>query len=433
MAQPISAQPVRGMRDFLPDQTAIRNAVLSRIREIVVARGFMEIETPAVEDIRKLRSQQGGENESLVFEILKRGLDKDTPIKPSECIDSGLRYDLTLPLSRYYANNHASLPTEARIFQTGCVWRAERPQKNRFRQFCQCDIDIIGCTGPAPEVEVLLAGLATLEGIGLADRSTLHLNDRRILDHLMSACSIDVSARARTLIELDKLDKSSFEDVSASIARIEGVTPASAARFMDAIHDLTGASISDDTHELTIPSLPDPVPLYDIALVMAHLRELQPGFKLVFDPSLVRGMGYYTGLIYEVKLEGQSSSICGGGRYDGMIGRWLGKDVPAVGFSFGFERIVGMAEELASSTPHAVALGYRSQDEHFAAIRLAHALAQQGIHTGLVKMPRKVKSAFFESLLGAYVSIIMPENLALEPDAALSTAKMLARTDPSDS
>lgn len=423
MAQSASANPVRGMRDFLPSQLKTRNTILARIRETVSVRGFMEIETPAVEDIRRLRSKQGGANESMVFEILKRGLDKDTPAKPGDCIDSGLRYDLTLPLSRYYANNHADLPAEVRIFQTGPVWRAERPQRGRFRQFNQCDIDIIGCTGAAAEVEVLSTGLTVLTELGLASRATLHLNDRRILDHLMGTCGIDPEIRGIVLVELDKLDKSTPEEVTAAIAALEGVGETAAASLMAAVGDLSEIVISTGATEVSIPALTDPVPLFDIASVVEQLADLNPGFRVVFDPSLVRGMGYYTGLIYEVKLDGESSSICGGGRYDGMIGRWLGKDVPAVGFSFGFERIIGVVEDLAATAPVAVALGYRTEADHFAAIRLANVLTGQGKQVGLVKVPRKVKGTFFEELVGTYQSVIMPENLVLAPEEALLAAK----------
>lgn len=425
MAKAATVNPVRGMRDFLPAQLKSRNAVLSLIRSMVAARGFMEIETPAVEHIHMLRSDQGGENESMVFEIMKRGLDRDAPVKPADCVDSGLRYDLTLPLSRYYANNHASLPAETRFFQTGPVWRAERPQKGRFRQFTQCDIDITGSTGPAAEIEVLSTGLAVLEALGLKGRATLHVNDRRLLDLLMERCGIALDTRSRSLIELDKLDKSDFDTVAQSIAAIPGVGAEAAGRLMSAIQSLTGSQVDGATSELSVPAFEEPVPLFDIAFVISQLQELNPGFRCVFDPSLVRGMGYYTGLIYEVKLDGQTSSICGGGRYDGMIGHWLGKDVPAVGFSFGFERIMDILEAPASGGQGMVALGYREQSQHLSALRLLQQLVAQGTPAGLVKVPRKVKSAFFEELASGFDRVIMPENLELPLEDVLASAKQL--------
>lgn len=426
MATKVPVTPVRGMRDFLPADLARRNRVLEVIRTTVVAHGFSEIETPCVEDIRKLKSKQGGENESMIFEIMRRGLGADEQITRAEAVDSGLRYDLTVPLSRYYANASGTLPAVFRAFQTGPVWRAERPQKGRFRQFRQCDIDILGDAGYGAEVEVLSVGCAVLERLGLLDRATIHVNDRRILDAVLAACEVPEEARPAALIELDKLDKSDEATVCSAVAALDGVGDAAAQRFMGAVRALSEAELSGGAGEVAVDGLADPVALLDVPQVIAAVQGICPQAQIVFDPSLVRGMGYYTGLIYEVKLDGGGSSVCGGGRYDHMVGRWLGRDVPAVGFSFGFERFVDLIGEDVLGTSDGVALAYRSEEEHLAALALQAKLANSEKRVGLVRMPKKLKGSFFDEVLEAgYSRLIMAGDLGKKPEEARAAAREL--------
>lgn len=434
--QAISPLPVRGMRDFLPSELKTRNHVLSLIRKTVLDLGFTEIETPCVEDIAKLTSKQGGENESMIFEIARRGLDEDKTYALSDIIDSGLRYDLTVPLSRYYAHNLNQLPAVLRAFQTGPVWRAERPQKGRYRQFNQCDIDILGAEGMAVELEILSVGATVLQKLGLADKAVLHLNDRRLLDALMDAVLIAPKLRARTLIELDKLDKVPAEKIAETLVAKLGVGAETADLLLGALAELRESDLTQDVEAASIyvKTLDREIPLFDLKALITKLAILAPQLKVKFDPSLIRGMGYYTGPIYEVKHADFGSSICGGGRYDHMIGKWLGKEVPAVGFSFGFERLISLVDT-ATLKANGLALGYKTEEDHQKALTFrARYLAAHGAgdgylsseQVGLVHLPNKLKQSFFDQLLETgYNRLIMPRDFDLEIEDALKFAKVL--------
>jgi len=353
------------MRDFLPSDKARRERVLAVIRDRYRAHGFDEIETPVVEEYARLHAGIGGDNEKLAFAVLKRGLDADgiraAADDPAALSDLGLRYDLTVPLARFYASHRAELPAVFRSIQIAPVWRAERPQKGRYRQFVQCDIDIIGDASPRAEAELLVASLDALDALGL-EGGTIRINDRRVLDGMLDAFGFDAQERPGVLITIDKLDKIGADGVAEEL-RARGATPAAVDAFAAFLHrpqtleylpfgeaqirKALPAGVSDDL-VAHLTGIGDAVAAARPAAGAPAGGEV----PLVFDPFLVRGMGYYTGTIFELAHPSVGYSLGGGGRYDGMIGRFLGQEVPAVGFSFGFERLVDLvstAEDAAAS------------------------------------------------------------------------------------
>lgn len=354
-----SVNPPRGMRDFLPADKARRERVLAVIRDRYRAHGFDEIETPVLEDYERLHAGIGGDNEKLAFNVLRRGLDADAIREaagdPAALSDLGLRYDLTVPLARFYATNRAQLPTVFRAIQIAPVWRAERPQKGRYRQFVQCDIDIIGDATARAEVELLTASLDVLDALGL-EGGTIRINDRRALDEMLAVFGFAEGDRAGVLITIDKLDKVGPAGVVAEL-RERGADEAAVAAFEAFLGRPQTREYLPFGEAQIRKALPEGVSdeivrhLVGIGEAVAAARGTSD-VPLRVDPFLVRGMGYYTGTIYELAHPSVSYSLGGGGRYDGMIGRFLGQDVPAVGFSIGFERIVdlvGTGEDAASA------------------------------------------------------------------------------------
>ncbi len=332
--------PAKGMRDFLPKQFALRQQIMATIQKTYESYGFTRIETPAVENIELLTSKQGGDNEKLIFKILKRG-EKLENAAESELCDLGLRYDLTVPLSRFYANNIGQLPSVFKAMQMDSVWRADRPQRGRFRQFVQCDIDIIGEETNLAETELISATTQALSNLGF-DNVTVHLSDRRLLTALADKCGYSDSQKPSVFISLDKLDKIGFSGVEQELSAID---KDKAGEFINLIQSIVNSDNPFETcADVLNGYLPDSVKqnIQDILYVTNSL--IQNG-KVVFDVTLVRGMGYYTGTIYEVYADGLNSAIAGGGRYDKMIGRLTGQDIPACGFSIGFERIALLMEE----------------------------------------------------------------------------------------
>ncbi|WP_029149233.1 histidine--tRNA ligase [Microbacterium indicum] len=341
-----TVNPPRGMRDFLPADKARRERVLAVIRERYRAHGFDEIETPVMEEHARLHAGVGGDNEKLAFNILKRGLDADAiraaADDQAELSDLGLRYDLTVPLSRFYASHRGELPTVFRSIQIAPVWRAERPQKGRYRQFVQADIDIMGDATSRAEAELITATLDVMDALGLAGAS-VRINDRRALDAMLDVFGFPESERPGVLITIDKLDKIGPSGVAAEL-RERGSDEAAVAAFERFLGSLPagGGDFGDERIRAMLPAgVPDEIVahLVGIGEAVSAARGTAP---LEFDPFLVRGMGYYTGTIFEIAHPDVSYSLGGGGRYDGMIGRFLGQDVPAVGFSIGFERIVDL-------------------------------------------------------------------------------------------
>jgi histidyl-tRNA synthetase len=354
------------MRDFLPADKARREHALGVIRRSFSAHGFDEIETPVVEDVARLHSGLGGDNEKLAFSVMRRGLDAadlESAIESGDMLsltDLGLRFDLTVPLARFYATHRAELPPVFRAIQIAPVWRAERPQKGRYRQFVQCDIDIIGEAGQLAEVELITATAAALDALGLKD-CTIRINDRRILNGLLEFCGFAESRWPQVLISIDKLDKIGAAGVVAEL----GVEGADSAAVLGGILEKLEPHLADGGVELTVEAisgiLPDGIDTDAIAALeaLAHALDTLPtGATLRFDPTLVRGMGYYTGTIFEIAHPGSGSSVGGGGRYDGMIGRFLGTEVPAAGFSIGFERVVDLIDAPASESADSIVLVY---------------------------------------------------------------------------
>lgn len=351
----------RGMRDFLPADKRRRERVLATIREAYAEHGFEEIETPVVEDSERLHSGMGGDNEKLSYAVMRRGLDHadlQTAADENEPLllsDLGLRFDLTVPLARFIATHRGTLPTVFRSLQIGPVWRAERPQKGRYRQFVQCDIDISGEPGPIAEIELLAAGSAALARLGLG-ACTIRLNDRRLLTGMLDACGFQAAAHPGALISIDKLDKIGAEGVIAELR--EGATaeaPVEAVERLGEALEAWAPRIAAGIpleREAMLEVLPGPMREHGAVLeavdsmlgIAEGVRAAGGELPLVFDPTLVRGMGYYTGTIFEAAHPESGSSVGGGGRYDGMIGRFLGHDVPAAGFSIGFERIVDLVD-----------------------------------------------------------------------------------------
>jgi len=339
----IDNSPARGMRDLLPADVAVRDHVLDSIMAVYRRFGYQRIETPALEDIARLQSGEGADNEKLVYEVLRRGLPPvvaaETPLR--ELVDLGLRYDLTVPLTRFYGHNHAALPSPFRSLQVGPVWRAERPQKGRYRQFYQCDIDMIGEPSVLAEAELIEATSEALAVIGLTG-TVVRLSDRRFVFALAADLGVPPEARTAFFIILDKLDKIGWEGVRAELLEL-GLSADQVGGAEEKIRGLEGLPGDKLAEALSyaVPGLAASV-IEDLSLTAACLDRLAASQDLswTFDPTLVRGLGYYTGQVFEIVKAGVSFSLAGGGRYDKLIGRSLGHDVPACGFSLGFERIV---------------------------------------------------------------------------------------------
>lgn len=371
--------PPRGMRDFLPVEQQKREQVLGLIRSTYRSHGFQEIETPALEDLERLTSGQGGDNEKLAFRVMKRGeeleraIESNTDGSSDNLADLGLRFDLTVPLTRYYATNRSKLPKVFKAIQAGPVWRAERPQKGRYRQFIQCDIDIIGDSSILAEIDLLTSSLHALEVIGLTD-ATIRVNHRALLANLLDGLGVPEDGKPAAMIIIDKLDKIFAEGVVKELGEKFGAKVAETA---------TGwlASLKSD--------LETPAELQEI---FSAVESRFGRGRLRFDPTLVRGMGYYTGTIFEIEHPESGSSIGGGGRYDGMIGRWIGEDVPAVGISIGFERAIELVgDKLVHSIPGLVlVLDDTSAETIGVALARQKDLFEHGYSVRLEQRPKKL-------------------------------------------
>ena len=337
----LNKKPVTGMKDILPAEMQIRDYVMNVIKENYRKFGFTPIETPCVETIGNLCSKQGGENEKLIFKIMKRGdkLNLSEAKEEADIADGGLRYDLTLPLARYYANNGANLPAPFKALQMGNVWRADRPQKGRFLQFMQCDIDILGEPSNLAEIELILATTTTLGKLGFSGFK-VRINERRILKAMAVYAGFEEERLDTVFIILDKMDKIGMEGVTEDLTA-NGFSKESVDKYMALFKGIENA-------EDGIVYLAETLGEFLEEEVAANLSEIMESvsaavdtdFSIVFDPTLVRGMSYYTGTIFEIEMPQFGSSVAGGGRYDKMIGRFTGNDVPACGFSIGFERII---------------------------------------------------------------------------------------------
>ena len=387
--------PVKGTRDYLPEEMRIRDAMQAIILRSYQNNGFSKIQTPILESIENLDKSEGGENLNMIFKILKRGqkldLDRDGLVE-NDLVDSGLRFDLTLPLSRYFANNRANLRIPFKVIQIGEVFRAERPQKGRLREFYQCDIDIIGDPSSDAEIELIHTTAKTLMELGFDD-FIIRVNDRQILFDLIESAGFAKEDILSVCITFDKLDKVGIDGVYAELEE-KGFEKASIDRFIESI------SQSDD---LGLAAMAPYCRNQEVIAVLRNVIDsvgvLSKGkYRVEYDKSLVRGMGYYTGTIFEIVSPEFNSSIAGGGRYDKMIGNLIGEDIPAVGFSIGFERIadilINRDERKFETGGRRMALLYGKEDSYVEVIEKADQLRGTGYDVTTIQKVKKIGKQF---------------------------------------
>ncbi|MGN1204176.1 MAG: histidine--tRNA ligase [Lachnospiraceae bacterium] len=348
----LSKKPVTGMKDILPAEMQIRDYVIGVIKDTYGKFGFTSIETPCVENIANLSSKQGGENEKLIFKILKRGekLNLETAESENDLVDGGLRYDLTVPLVRFYSNNAANLPNPFKALQMGNVWRADRPQRGRYRQFMQCDIDILGEPSNLAEIELILATTTTLTRLGFTGFQ-IRINDRRILKAMASFAGFPEEDFDSVFITLDKMDKIGMEGVKAELMEA-GYGEEMCDKYLNLFAEVNKAANGPAYLTETLKDYLDADVMRSFMEIMDSVKATKAdSFELLFDPTLVRGMSYYTGTIFEIAMPEFGGSCGGGGRYDKMVGKFTGTDVPACGFSIGFERIIMLLMEKGFQVP----------------------------------------------------------------------------------
>ena len=348
----LSKKPVTGMKDILPEEMKIRNYVQNVIKDTYKAFGFTQIETPCVENISNLTNKQGGENEKLIFKILKRGekLNLETAKEEMDVVDNGLRYDLTVPLVRYYSKNANELPSPFKALQMGNVWRADRPQRGRYRQFMQCDIDILGDSSNLAEIELILATTTTLGKLGFKNFQ-IRINERRILKAMAAYSGFPEESYDSVFIILDKMDKIGLEGVKEELMKY-GFAGEAVEKYTNLFAEIEGqenpiAYLADKLGDF----MENDVRQWMDEIIESVKATKSSDFEIVFDPTLVRGMSYYTGTIFEIAIPEFGGSCGGGGRYDKMVGKFTGHDVPACGFSIGFERIVLLLLEQGFKIP----------------------------------------------------------------------------------
>ena len=337
----LKKKPVTGMKDMMPAEMEVRDYVIQMVKDTYRTFGFSSIETPCVEHIENLCSKQGGDNEKLIFKILKRGekLKLETAETEADLVDGGLRYDLTVPLARYYANHANELPSPFKAMQIGNVWRADRPQRGRFRQFVQCDIDILGEASNLAEIELILATTAMLGKLNFKN-FTVCINDRNILKAMAAYSGFREEDYDEVFIILDKMDKIGAEGVANELNELGGYTQENVDTYLALFDEITGdiegiRFCKEKLQGFLNPEIADGMEMIISSVESAKEAE----FKIKFDPTLVRGQSYYTGTIFEIRMDEFGGSVAGGGRYDKMIGKFTGQDTPACGFSIGFERI----------------------------------------------------------------------------------------------
>ncbi len=393
----LSKKPVTGMKDILPEEMKLRDYVIGVIKETYGKFGFLPIETPCVENIENLSNKQGGENEKLIFKILKRGekLNLETAQSEKDLVDGGLRYDLTVPLVRFYSNHANELPSPFKALQMGNVWRADRPQRGRYRQFMQCDIDILGEPSNLAEIELILATTTTLGKLGFKNFQ-IRINERRILKAMAAYSGFSEEDYDSVFITLDKMDKIGLSGVEAELlsngfekecvdkylALFQGMeqAPDGLTYLADTLGDFLDAEVKESLQE-----------------IMDSVGATKSSdFALVFDPTLVRGMSYYTGTIFEVAMPEFGGSCGGGGRYDKMVGKFTGNDVPACGFSIGFERIILLLMESGFQIPSQPRVAYLLEkglpgDELCKVIAKAQEEREKGSQVLVVRMNKNKK------------------------------------------
>lgn len=347
-------KPVTGMKDIMPREMEIRDYVIGLIKETYKTFGFTSVETPCVEHIENLSSNQGGENEKLIFKILKRGekLKLEEAQTEADLVDGGLRYDLTLPLSRYYSNNANDLPSPFKALQMGNVWRADRPQRGRYRQFMQCDIDILGEPTYLAEIELIQATTTLLGKLDFKN-FTIRINDRRILKAMAAYSGFDTQSFDTVFIILDKMDKIGLEGVEAELIEA-GYAKEAVDKYLELFRIVTNDTAGIALLKDKLDGYLEPAVADDLTTIIASVERVKSAdFKMSFDPTLVRGMSYYTGPIFEISMDEYGGSVGGGGRYDEMVGKFTGQNTSACGFSIGFERIIMLLMERDFKCPDA--------------------------------------------------------------------------------
>ncbi len=402
----MNIKPQKGMQEYLPEASALRDRLTRIILETYTSCGFTRIYTPAVESAENLDKSDGGDNLNLIFKILKRGeklaeaLGK-TPVDEKELCDLGLRYDLTLPLSRYYANNRANLPNPFKCIQIDKVYRAERPQRGRLREFVQCDIDILGSDSICCEIELISVTAKALSKLGIG-KFFIRVNDRRILRSTLKTMGFPEDALDTVSVTFDKLDKIGADGVAAELR--EKQMPENA---VEALRELLGKG------SLTLDDMAgyctDEDALNSLRTIIETADKLSPDYAVVYDPSLVRGQGYYTGTVFEVASEEFGGTIAGGGRYDGLIGRFTGENIPAVGFSIGFERIFSIVSENGSAlggTRKKTAILYKEEDILGAISKSAELEADSDVTLVLVPNPKKCDKIYSRTKSQGFDEII---------------------------
>ena len=348
----LKRKPVTGMKDILPAEMEIRDYVISLIKETYGAFGFSSIETPCVEHIENLCSKQGGDNEKLIIKILKRGekLKLAEATEEADVVDGGLRYDLTVPLSRYYSNHANELPAPFKALQMGNVWRADRPQRGRYRQFMQCDIDILGEPSNLAEIELILATTSLLGKLDFHN-FTIRINDRRFLKAMAAYSGFSEEDYDSVFITLDKMDKIGLDGVEAELKE-NGYAEESVEKYLQLFKEITNDVEGVRSCKEKLQGYLPAEAADSLEMIITSVESAKEAdFRMFFDPTLVRGMSYYTGTIFEISMDEFGGSVGGGGRYDKMIGKFTGQDTPAVGFSVGFERIVMLLMERGYKVP----------------------------------------------------------------------------------
>ena len=409
----MKTQPLKGMRDLLPREQALRDYIQGKILETYRAAGFQRISTPILEDMENLDKSDGGDNLNLIFKVLKRGDKLAAALQKGDekaLSDMGLRYDLTLPLSRYYAANRNELPNPFKVIQTDRVYRAERPQKGRLREFVQCDIDILGDSSPNAEVELIDVTARALLAIGFTD-FTVNVNDRRILRAMLEAMGFAPDTLDSVCISFDKLDKIGPDGVHGELVE-KGVPPEAADR-LDAF-----LRAGDFSLEAVTAQLPDPSLTADLQYVLTTAEKAAAGrYQLAYAPSLVRGQGYYTGMVFEVTCPQFGGAVAGGGRYDNMVGKFIGQQVPAVGFSIGFERVCGILLEQGCDIPGArprLALLYL-KDADFAQVLAKAERLRADYDVTILAQAKKLGKQFGTLEAAGYNAVAFADNEDIKP------------------
>ena len=409
----MKTQPLKGMRDLLPREQALRDYIQSKILETYRAAGFQRISTPILEDMENLDKSEGGDNLNLIFKVLKRGDKLAAALQKGDekaLSDMGLRYDLTLPLSRYYAANRNELPNPFKVIQTDRVYRAERPQKGRLREFVQCDIDILGDSSPNAEVELIDVTARALLAIGFTD-FTVNVNDRRILRAMLEAMGFTPDTLDSVCISFDKLDKIGPDGVHSEL--VDKGFPQEAADRLDAF-----LRTGDFSLEAVTAQLPDPTLTADLQYVLTTAQQAAAGrYQLAYAPSLVRGQGYYTGMVFEVTCPQFGGAVAGGGRYDNMVGKFIGQQVPAVGFSIGFERVCGILLEQGCDIPGArprLALLYL-KDADFAQVLAKAERLRADYDVTILAQAKKLGKQFGTLEAAGYHAVAFADNEDIKP------------------